>query len=83
MAGCGAGSAAFIAGVLVAGQIAGVWGLPSILGFTAASLLAAALSARFAPGLAYSGNTPIRKGKVIEQDWLVLLLRHGQSPPFW
>jgi PPP family 3-phenylpropionic acid transporter len=69
----GAGSAAFIAGVLVAGQIAGVWGLPSILGFTAASLLAAALSARFAPELAQSENSPTRKRKVIERDWLVLL----------
>src|SRR5262245_58053628 len=39
----GAGSAAFIAGVLMAGQIAGVWGLPSLLCFTAASLLAAAI----------------------------------------
>src|SRR5271166_105958 len=69
----GAGSAAFIAGVLAAGQIAGVWGLPSILGLTAASLLVAALSARFAPDLAQRANSPTRKRKVIERDWLVLL----------
>ena len=74
----GAGSAAFIAGVLVAGQIAGVWGLASILGFTAAGLLAAALSARFVPDPAQGVNSPTRKRKVIERDWLVLL----QQPAF-
>jgi MFS transporter, PPP family, 3-phenylpropionic acid transporter len=40
----GIGSAAFIAGVLVAGQSAAVWGLPSLLWLTAAGLFAAALS---------------------------------------
>jgi PPP family 3-phenylpropionic acid transporter len=74
----GAGSAAFIAGVLAAGQIAGAWGLGSILGFTAASLLAAALSARFVPDLARGANSPTRKRKVIERDWLGLL----QQPAF-
>src|SRR6516165_1309294 len=74
----GAGSAAFIAGVLVAGQIASAWGLASILGFTAAGLLAAALSARFVPDPAQGVNSPTRKRKVIERDWLVLL----QQPAF-
>src|SRR5262245_30171739 len=69
----GAGSAAFIAGVLMAGQIAGVWGLPSLLCFTAASLLAAALSARFAPDLAKDTNAPTQKRNAIARDWLVLL----------
>jgi PPP family 3-phenylpropionic acid transporter len=68
----GAGSAAFIAGVLVAGQIAGVLGLPSILCFTAAGLLAAALSTQFAPDLAPGADSPTKR-KVIERDWLVLL----------
>src|SRR5690242_15661042 len=48
----GAGSAAFIAGVLVSGQIASAWGLASFLWLTAAGLLGAALSVRFAPDLA-------------------------------
>ena len=69
----GAGSAAFIAGVLVAGQIAGAWGLPSVLWLTAAGLFATALSARFAPDLAQGANSTTRKRKVIERDWLVLL----------
>ena len=69
----GAGSAAFIAGVLTAGQIVGAWGLPSLLCFTAGSLLAAALSVRFAPDLAQGANSPTRKRKVIDRDWLVLL----------
>jgi PPP family 3-phenylpropionic acid transporter len=74
----GAGSAAFIAGVLVAGQIAGAWGLPSLLCWTAASLVVAAVSVRFAPDLARGANSPTRKRNVIEQDWLVLL----QQPAF-
>jgi PPP family 3-phenylpropionic acid transporter len=69
----GGGSAAFIAGVLMAGQIASAWGLPSLLYFTAASLLAAALSTRFAPDLAQPANSTTRKRKVVERDWLVLL----------
>jgi PPP family 3-phenylpropionic acid transporter len=69
----GAGSAAFIAGVLVAGQVASAWGLASILWLTAAGLLAAALSARFAPDLAEDPVQTGRPGKAIERDWLVLL----------
>ncbi len=69
----GAGSAAFIAGVLAAGQIAGTWGLPWLLCFTAAGLVVAALSVRFAPDLAPGTNSPTRKRKLIERDGLVLL----------
>jgi PPP family 3-phenylpropionic acid transporter len=69
----GAGSAAFIAGVLLAGQIAGAWGLPSLLCFSAATLVAAALSVRFVPDLAQGANSPTRNGQVIDRDWLVLL----------
>jgi MFS transporter, PPP family, 3-phenylpropionic acid transporter len=65
------GSAAFVAGLLVAGQIASKWGLPSVLWLTAAGLLAAALSTRYAPDL--RANSTIRKRKVIDQDWLVLV----------
>jgi MFS transporter, PPP family, 3-phenylpropionic acid transporter len=69
----GAGSAAFIAGVLVAGQVASAWGLASILWLTAAGLLAAALSARFAPELAGGPVQTIRPRNVIGRDWLALL----------
>jgi MFS family permease len=48
----GMGSAAFIVGVLVAGQSAAVWGLPSVLWLAAAGLFATALSTRFVPDLA-------------------------------
>jgi MFS transporter, PPP family, 3-phenylpropionic acid transporter len=69
----GIGSAAFIAGVLVAGQSAAVWGLPSVLWLTAAGLFATALSTRFVPDLAQGANSTTRKRKIIDRDWLVLL----------
>jgi MFS transporter, PPP family, 3-phenylpropionic acid transporter len=69
----GIGSAAFIAGVLVAGQSAAVWGLPSLLWLTAAGLLAAALSTRLVPDLAPGTNSTTRKRKVIDRGWLTLL----------
>jgi MFS family permease len=69
----GIGSAAFIAGVLVAGQSAVVWGLPSVLWLTAAGLFATALSTRFVPDLSQGANSTTRKRKIIDQDWLVLL----------
>jgi PPP family 3-phenylpropionic acid transporter len=67
----GTGSAAFVAGLLLAGQIASKWGLASVLWLTAAGLLAAALSTRYAPDL--RANSTIRKRKVIDRDWLVLV----------
>jgi MFS transporter, PPP family, 3-phenylpropionic acid transporter len=69
----GTGSATFIAGVLVAGQSAAALGLPSVLWFTAAGLLATALSTRFVPDLAQGANSTTQKREVIERDWLVLL----------
>jgi len=62
----GIGSAAFIAGVLVAGQSTAVWGLPSVLWLTAAGLFATALWTRFVPDLA-------RTRKVMHGDWLLLV----------
>ena len=69
----GLGSAAFIAGVLVAGQSASAWGLSSVLGLTAAGLFATALSTRFVPDLAGGPNSTARKRKLVEGDWLILL----------
>jgi MFS transporter, PPP family, 3-phenylpropionic acid transporter len=68
----GAGSAAFIAGVLVAGQVASAWGLASFLWLTAAGLLAAALSVRFAPDLA-EHRARTGPGTKSERNWLALL----------
>ena len=69
----GIGSAAFIAGVLVAGQSAAVWGLPSVLWLTTAGLFATALSTRFVPDLAPGTNSTTQKRKMTDGDWLVLL----------
>jgi PPP family 3-phenylpropionic acid transporter len=69
----GTGSAAFMAGLLVAGQAVGALGLASVIWFTAACLLGAALSARFAPELAQGKNATSQKRKVLERDWLGLL----------
>ena len=69
----GMGSVAFIVGVLVAGQSAAVWGLPSVLWLTAAGLFATALAARFVPDLAPGTNSTTQKRNVTEGDWLVLL----------
>ena len=68
----GIGSAAFIAGVLVAGQSAAVWGLPRSL-VLAAGLFATALSTRFVPDLAPGTNSTTQKRKMTDGDWLVLL----------
>ena len=49
----GAGSAAFIAGVLISGQFVGIWGLQAIVWSQALLLLAAALAATRIPELAH------------------------------
>ncbi len=69
----GVGSAAFIAGVLLAGQSAGTWGLSSVLGLTALGLIATALSTRFVPDLAGGPTSTAETRKVIGGDWLILL----------
>ncbi len=69
----GLGSAAFIAGVLVAGQSAGTWGLPSVFWLTAAGLFATAVSTRFVPDLAGGPSSTARTTTVIGGDWLILL----------
>ncbi len=69
----GAGSAAFVAGALVAGQVASAWGLASVLLLTALGLFATGLSTRFAPELQRAGPQTIATQNVIEQDWLTVL----------
>ena len=59
----GAGSAAFVAGALIAGQLASAWGLASVLLLTAVGLFATGLSTRFAPDLERGpANHPNTKG---------------------
>jgi PPP family 3-phenylpropionic acid transporter len=69
----GAGSAAFVVGALVAGQVASAWGLASLLLLTAVGLFATGLSTRFVPSLQREGPQTNPTENVIEQDWLALL----------
>jgi MFS transporter, PPP family, 3-phenylpropionic acid transporter len=71
----GAGSAAFIAGVLLSGQAASHYGLASILWLGAACLLATALSAPLVPELASGTAVHENKQIVLGRDWLRLLHR--------
>src|SRR3984885_15526431 len=75
--GRGMGPAASIAGGVLAGQSAAVWGLSSVLWLTAAGLFATALSTRFVPDLAPGTNSTTQKRKVTEGDWLLLLATPG------
>jgi PPP family 3-phenylpropionic acid transporter len=69
----GAGSAAFVAGAIVAGQVASAWGLPSVLVLSAVGLFATSLSARFAPDLKREPMQTNRTPGLVEQDWGTLL----------
>jgi len=69
----GAGSAAFVAGALVAGQIASAWGLASVLLLSAVGLFATGLSTRFAPDLQRERSQTIATRNAVERDWLALL----------
>jgi PPP family 3-phenylpropionic acid transporter len=69
----GAGSAAFVAGTLVAGQVASAWGLPSVLLLTAGGLFATGLSTRFAPDLKPKGVQTMPARNVLKRDWVALL----------
>jgi PPP family 3-phenylpropionic acid transporter len=69
----GAGSAAFVAGALVAGQVAGAWGLASVLLLAAVGLFATGLSTRFAPDLQRERSQTNATRNVVERNWLALL----------
>jgi PPP family 3-phenylpropionic acid transporter len=69
----GAGSAAFVAGALVAGQVADAWGLASVLLLAAVGLFATGLSTRFAPDLQRERSQTNATRNVVERDWLALL----------
>jgi MFS transporter, PPP family, 3-phenylpropionic acid transporter len=65
----GAGSAAFVAGALGAGQVATAWGLASVLVLSAVGLFATALSTRLAPNLQREQLQTVRTPGLVEQDW--------------
>jgi PPP family 3-phenylpropionic acid transporter len=69
----GAGSAAFIAGTLVSGQVVGAWGLPSIIMLHAALLSAAAGAAMVVPKPARSEPVPVVAGYAPPEGVLELL----------
>jgi PPP family 3-phenylpropionic acid transporter len=69
----GAGSAAFVAGAIVAGQVASAWGLPSVLVLSAVGLFSTSLLARFAPDLQREPMQTNRTPGLVEQDWRTLL----------
>jgi len=71
----GAGSAAFVAGALVAGQVASARGLSSVLLLTAVGLFATGLSTRFAPDLQRERLQTVPTRNVLERDWVALLRR--------
>jgi PPP family 3-phenylpropionic acid transporter len=70
----GAGSAAFIAGAVVAGQVAGAAGLPAILWLSAALLAASGLSALLVPELTPRADHPVA-GEQAAKDGIGTLLR--------
>jgi PPP family 3-phenylpropionic acid transporter len=71
----GTGSAAFITGTLISGQVVGAWGLPSIIVLHAALLSAAAGAAMRVPKLARSQRLPVVAAPVPPGGVLELLRR--------
>jgi PPP family 3-phenylpropionic acid transporter len=67
----GAGSAAFVAGTLAAGQAASSYGLSVTLWLSAAALLAVPLAARLVP--AFPGRTVGDAAEIAHRPWLTLL----------
>jgi PPP family 3-phenylpropionic acid transporter len=68
----GAGSAAFIAGTLLAGHVTGGWGLSAIIWLSAAALLAVPIAASMVPAFpARAGRDP--SAQITHRPWLTLL----------
>jgi PPP family 3-phenylpropionic acid transporter len=68
----GVGSAAFVAGTLLAGQAAGDYGLSAIIWLSATALLATPIAARFVPG--FPENAARDKSReILHHPWLTLL----------
>ena len=71
----GAGSAAFVAGTLVAGHAADRYGLSVIMWLSAAALLALPFAAKFVPAFPERSGGRLRHQERPDHPWL-LLLRH-------
>ena len=67
----GAGSAAFVAGTLAAGQAVSSYGLSVTIWLSAAALLAVPLAARLVP--AFPGRTATDAAEIAHRPWLTLL----------
>jgi MFS transporter, PPP family, 3-phenylpropionic acid transporter len=68
----GVGSAAFVAGILAAGQAAGAYGLSAIMWLSAAALLAIPLIARFVPAFPTRVQDKSRHNERPDHVWLML-----------
>jgi PPP family 3-phenylpropionic acid transporter len=69
----GVGSAAFVAGTLVAGHATDRYGLSVIMWLSAATLLALPLAAQFVPAFPEGSEGQFRHQKRPERPWLLLL----------
>jgi hypothetical protein len=69
----GVGSAAFVAGTLLAGQVAGDYGLSAIIWLSGTALLATPIAARFVPGFPENAARDKSNGKILHHPWLTLL----------
>jgi MFS transporter, PPP family, 3-phenylpropionic acid transporter len=69
----GVGSAAFIAGTMLAGHAAYVYGLSAIIWLSAISLLAIPFAAVFVPAFPREGSERVSHGERPEHPWLTLL----------
>ena len=69
----GVGSAAFVAGTLLAGQAAGGYGLSAIIWLSATALLATPIAARFVPPFPAKAARDNSNGEIPHRPWLTLL----------
>jgi MFS transporter, PPP family, 3-phenylpropionic acid transporter len=69
----GVGSAAFVAGTLLAGQAAGGYGLSAIIWLSATALLATPIAASFVPPFPAKAARVNSNGEIPHRPWLTLL----------
>jgi PPP family 3-phenylpropionic acid transporter len=67
------GSAAFVAGTLLAGQAAADYGLSAIIWPSATALLATPIASRFVPGFPENAARDKSNGEIPHRPWLTLL----------